>query len=360
MRPATVALALLLGACGARTGVDVEARDAPDSGFFRTFPCRWSLGVPIEVARAPGFSELGGAVHATSDLVVVSARATGAGPVAALVTLRASPELRVALEGAEAAGPWLTGRAGFLQQLGGQCVVRLHDVSLAPGELFDWTEEMASCALTQSAPGRVESVSVRDFAGGGVATVAPEEGEVRRLGPVGPEPERAEAYLDPEGDGALVIVRRSAPTEIVAVRPGEGATEVEAGVDATFSSAPERLRGGVLVLSRAGDAPPRLRRFSFSGEPPAPVVALSGLRAPPVGALRSNETEALLPLADGSMAYVPLASSELRYVGPVAEGPVEAMEIVLRPGGSAGGLLYVHSLSASERALTFRPLVCNR
>ena len=38
---------------------------------------------------------------------------------------------------------------------------------------------------------------------------------------------------------------------------------------------------------------------------------------------------------------------------------VEAMEIILRPGGSAGGLLYVHG-SAAGRALTFRALICNR
>ena len=75
--------------------------------------------------------------------------------------------------------------------------------------------------------------------------------------------------------------------------------------------------------------------------------------------MRSNETEALIPLGDGSMAHVPLAGAELRSLGPVPEGPVEAMEIILRPGGSAGGLLYVHG-SAAGRALTFRALICNR
>lgn len=363
-------VALSLSACGARSGLDVEPPDAAlvdaalvdaaDSGFFRTFPCLWTFGEPLTVATAASFSQLTGAVHPTADVAVIGATAPELGPRLWSISLGRSPAIREERSGPMASGPWFAGVDGFLQQIGRQCVVRSYDVLLAEGELFEWVEEMARCELTQTEPGRIESASVMDFANGSLASVGPlpsEAPEVRRLGDVGPQPERAHVHLAADGEGALTVWQRG--DEVFVQRRGGEPRALASGPGARFESAPERLRGAVLVLSRDASRPWTLERHEFAGGPSTPVVDVGALPAEPVGAMRSNETEALIPLGDGSMAHVPLAGAELRSLGPVPEGPVEAMEIILRPGGSAGGLLYVHG-SAAGRALTFRALICNR
>jgi hypothetical protein len=126
-----------------------------------------------------------------------------------------------------------------------------------------------------------------------------------------------------------------------------------------FSAAPDRLRGGALVFFLDGLVGWRLMHVPRARADSTDVVDLGDLPASPAGSMASNETEALVPLADGTLAFVPLALSELRFLEPVEGAPVLAMEIVMRPGESAGGLLYTHE-SAGEVALRYQPLICNR
>ncbi|HJL15848.1 MAG TPA: hypothetical protein RMH99_09340, partial [Sandaracinaceae bacterium LLY-WYZ-13_1] len=177
------------------------------------------------------------------------------------------------------------------------------------------------------------------------------------------------AVRDP-GSGTLHVfaARRGRPgarggrlvAERVIGREGETVARWDGGGRGfALSTAPDRLRGGALALFRA-DAGWRLVHVAADGPLAArDVVALDALPAEPAGPLASNETEALIPLADGSLAYVPLALSTVRVVEPVDDAPVEAMRVVLRPGGSAGGLLYVRR-DAGGAVLRYQPLICNR
>lgn len=117
---------------------------------------------------------------------------------------------------------------------------------------------------------------------------------------------------------------------------------MEGGLEVRFSAAPDRLRGGVVFLYRGATVDWRLERAGWDASADArSVVDLTALPASPIGRLKTNENEALIPLEDGTLADIPLAASEIRIVGPVADGPAEAVEVVLRLGQSAGGLLFV-------------------
>ena len=173
----------------------------------------------------------------------------------------------------------------------------------------------------------------------------------------------------------LVEIEEERSGGAVAYSPGEGvlvALETRTGLaiarppDRLFldgasavSVAPDRLRGGTLVLHRGPDGRFELGHLRWGGSFELVRRAALGEHEP-AGSLASNETEALVPLRDGSMLFVVLSHFEQRVTEPVEPGGVDAMEIVLRPGESAGGLLYTHRLASGESRLVFRSLVCNR
>jgi len=204
--------------------------------------------------------------------------------------------------------------------------------------------------------GRVESVS----AAGDVRSVAGLGGgafEAREVASVGGGAGRVLAFHD--AASATTLIARALDGRIVLERHlASGATEryAMAGDAATFGAAADPLRGGLILHSRDARGW-RLDHLDWeAGRWPELHFDLSDLPEP-AGPIATNETEVLVPLVDGRIAYVPFALVTLmvRFVDPVDGGPTDHMQIVLRPGQSAGGVLYER-----EGALRFQPLVCNR
>lgn len=353
-------LLVLASACGARTGLDQPTRDAAvrprfDAGTFTTFPCRWTLGLAHDVAAGSSWAELSGAVHPTRDEAAVLATDADGRRRGALVSIAAGGGVLAELgPSPELAGAPFTGESDYVLQPPGACGVGARDGTFAPLAAVAW--EGTGCTLTQSSIGRVESVS----AAGEVRSVAGLGGrlfEAREVATLDGGSGRAFAFHD--AASATTLVARALDGRIVLERHlASGATERHevAGDAATFSAAADPLRGG-LILHARDERGWRLDHLDWeAGRWPEPHLELTELPEP-AGPIATNETEVLVPLVDGRIAYVPFALVTLmvRFVDPVDGGPIDRMQIVLRPGQSAGGVLYER-----EGALRFQPLVCNR
>ena len=343
MRRVLLAIVLACG-CGARTDLELEERAGREAGFFQTFPCRWSLGERLELARGGPFTELTGAVHPARNELALLASA-GDVRVGGRVSLEATPELLAPLEGLP--GRLFTGADGWLRQDGDACGLVAHDERFAERGSVAWSAT-GPCELTQSVAGRIESLPLADSA---VVTIA--FPDVRSLTEIAEERSGGAVAYSP---GESVLLALETPAGIAITRADE---RLFLDGSSTLSVAPDRLRGGTLVLHRRFDGRFEMGHVGSTGRLElAPRAELGGRE--PAGALVSNETEALVPMRDGSMLFVVLSHFEQRFTEPVEPGGVDAMEIVLRPGESAGGLLYSHRVARGESALVFRSLVCNR
>jgi len=376
---------MLLG-CGSRTGLTVDvdaaaptARDAGirdaggrrDAGFFATFPCRWSLGESVTLAEGDDYVALTGAVHPTLDeALLVATVARTSEVVGAVVSITARPTiLRRADEpmtgDAIGIGEVFTGTTGYVQQRGLECGAVALSPTLDALERAEWGPGgVASiCQLTQTRPGSLQSVSVLDFGDGAVRAIddlGPGGFRATEIATTEARLEGATAIREPEHGTTLLLTRRAA--DVVAERHGPGGVErfPLAGEIVAASAARENLRGGMLMLTRRLDGDWRLDWLPADADPPQSVIDLADLPAPPVGRLVTNETEALVPLQDGSLAYIPLALTELRILPPAVEGVRRAeMQVILRPGGSGGGLLSTR-MGRGGLLLEFQSLVCNR
>ena len=336
---------VLAAGCGARTDVEVEERARPDASFFQTFPCRWSLGERLELARGGPFAELTGAAHPARNELALLASA-GDARVGGRVALQASPALLAPLEGLP--GRLFTGSDGWLRQDGDACGLVAHDDRFVERGSVAWSGT-GPCELTQSVAGRIESLPL---AGRSVVTIA--FPDVRSLTDIAVERSGGAVAYSPD-EGVLLLALET-PAGIAIARADE---RLFLDGSSTVSVAPDRLRGGTLVLHRRSDGRFELGHLASAGRLELVRRAELGDREA-VGALVSNETEALVPLRDGSMLFMVLSHFERRFTEPVEPGGVDAMEIVLRPGESAGGLLYSHRVASGESALVFRSLVCNR
>lgn len=383
--PLTIVLVLSLVGCGARTGLGIDvdggaptARDAGsvdgggrrDAGFFATFPCRWSLGEILSL-REGEFAALTGAVHPTLDEAVVVARDTSSSrPVGGAVSITARPELLRGLDDprtgdAVGTGELFTGVTGYVQQQGLGCEAVAIDVGFFEVGRADWGRRgsPSACQLTQTRPGALQSVSVLDFGDGSVLTVDDlDRGgfATTELTSTDERLEGAYAVHEPEHGTTLLLTRRD--TQVVAERHGPRGVERYPLADETVgaSAARENLRGGMLLLTRPVDGDWRLDWLPADRDPPQRVIDLAELPSSPAGRLVSNETEALIPLQDGSLAYIPLALTELRILPPTVPGTRRfEMQVILRPGGSGGGLLYTRP-GRGGMQLEFQSLVCNR
>lgn len=357
-RGLAIALLLLATGCGARTALEGREpadrqRDAgPDAFAFDGFPCRWSLGQRLEIRRGRSISELTGAVHPMRDQLVVMATVDGE-RAGARVALGIRSELLSPVAGAD--GELFTGADGWLRQAGQACGIVPHDDLFTEGEPFFFGGGMF-CRMAQSEIGRVESMPVEVVDRGLSITY-----------PATPEPlVEAIPGVVGGGDGALVrdlergavVAHEAGPVLRVTRASPRGETESARWAHGEpVSAALDRVFGRALLLA-GGEGTASLVHVDWDG---ALVLEPHAELPPPAGRLRSNETEALVPLRDGTMAFLPLPMSRVRFTDPVEEDrQVEAMEIVLRPGQSVGGLLYVHREPTGEALLAFRALVCNR
>ncbi|MCA9610549.1 MAG: hypothetical protein KC619_33365, partial [Myxococcales bacterium] len=242
---------------------------------------------------------------------------------------------------------------GYALQAPGACGVELRDARFTPTGRAGW--DGVSCALTQSVVGRVESVDST----GAVRTLTGLDGTTvdRLVATTGPAPDDVFAFHDEATDTTLIA--RLDGRRLRLERHVDGRVEpfdVSVAADG-MSAAADPLRGGMMVHYRDAADGWRLEHFDWeAGRWPETHFDVSGLPEP-AGPIATNETEILVPLVDGRIAYIPFALVTLmvRWVDPVDGGDVERMHIVLRPNGSAGGVVY-----ENRGAVWFQPLVCNR
>ena len=377
MRAWLIGSVMLLAACGARSGLDSAdppTPPMPDGGDIQaTLPCRWSVGVPVLVRQTDGaFGRLGGGTVGTRDSVlnraVVGAVHDGESSlswVGGVVTTAGVGELLVPIEETSLLDP-LAGREGFVARDFVDCEIRAYDLDFGSPEITGRVADRAGggCRTYQT---RVDSLEVAEPAGDGGFIVRTIEGfesasTFRRRDLLRTEARslvRIDVVHQPER-GTLVLTEQA---DFLGVERHAGAVEVaevgEKVAGALQSVAADRLRGGMIVLYESPTGW-RLERVAFEGPLAArELLDLSELPAPPIGRVASNETEALVPLADGSMLYVILSSPRIRLVNMEDVPAVEAMEVVIRPDDSSGGLLYVPA-SSEGHELWFRPLTCNR
>ncbi|HEY8430840.1 MAG TPA: hypothetical protein VIL20_20815 [Sandaracinaceae bacterium] len=357
-------LACLLGlgmalGCGARTALSSgePPRDAgadahePAGGF----PCLWSLGERVELGRGERFAELTGAVHPTRDLVAVMATRGEAERVGTIVTLDLRPERLVLFAGLR--GEIFTGASAWLRQDGEACALVEHDDEFAEVARAAFGPRGARCAMSQTNGGRVEAVPLGPDGGLAFSMVYPGP-VIEGVAPVAGT-EAAVMVRDPDR-GALFVLEDGGAARIVRVRADDGAIdEVPLGRASLASAVLDRVSNRALILYF--DDGWRLVRAPWDGPLElAPHADVRSMRRP-IGRMRATDSEALVPLSDGTVAIFPLPASPVRFTEPVEPGRmVEAMEIVLRPGESAGGLLYAHREPSGEAVLVFRALVCNR
>jgi hypothetical protein len=280
--------------------------------------------------------------------------------VGARILLQHRAEVLSTFEGAP--GALFTGRDGWLRQLDGACALARHDEEWALGQPLTWAEGRP-CALSQSLVAQVESVALEGMPWLAWSVVDGPDGAV--IEELAPQPAPFETVtVVRENDGTQVIASIvGGALSIVRARP-EGTVEaLDGGPVSRLSAAPDRLRGGTILLFRDD----RTEQWRLERIPPdrplelRSVADLSTLQAPPLGPLVSNETEAIFPLENGAVAYVPLSRDQVRVTAERAEDEwIEQALVFLRPADSQGGLLYVARNAQDQRSLRFRAMVCNR
>ncbi len=336
--------------CGARSEADL-----PDAYHFASFPCRWSLGSSVEIARGMRITALTGAVHPIRDQVVVMATRDDA-RVGARIALSNEPSIVATLEAVP--GEIFAGSDGWLRQVGESCAIAEHDDDFVERATFAYGD--GTCLLSQSDSGRVESAAILDVRVEPTASSITYPGpELEPLGRLGGSPSAFLVRDPPRGLVLAELTRDSLRVQrVLATRERD---LIDLLGTAAYGAAIDRVMNRVLLLVEVSPGQLQLAAVDWDGA--LELERLADLRTlpEPAGRLRSNEAEALLPLSDGTMAFFPLPFGPMTFTPPVEpDRSVEAMEIILRPGTSAGGLLYVHREPSGEAALRFRSLTCNR
>lgn len=360
----------LLVACGAKTGIDAGERRPADGGRprdagFDTFPCRWTVGRPAlvaenvseELARAPI-----GDVTPRDVVAIVTRLPAGERRTIARYALGDPPRLLDTREVRDLFphGDLFAHDGGFVH-VSETCEVRWLDgdfALLAAAELSP-----APCRADRSRP---ELVTVAHPEDGSVSTVAlssPGAFEARAAA-FEARFARAAAHAHP-ARGTIFVgigprgaeIRTAGPDGArIAVRPFGSASDVDV--------APDHLLGGIALWRSIGPDVHEVYRVSLAdlASPDPELITSAPIDAPPLGRIATNETEALVPLADGRVAILPLNGAVQRFVGPVAAdgGEILAMRVILRFADSAGGALYTTRRRDGAASMWFSTLVCNR
>jgi hypothetical protein len=322
---------------------------------FDTFPCRWSLGDPVDVGRGASFERLRGAVHGTRDEAAVLAD-DGERTVGARVTLDYTPRLVASIDDGGALG--VMGHGDGWSTLEAPCihVVRDDDFALidrvalsdVDGTCRVEQDDLASFDVTQVGGALDVAAIRRRFPSGESLTTS-----LRAAGAVAASTLRTEdgvvvAWVDGEG---RAFARRSDAAGVAEVELGSGALDV-AIVRDWFRPA------AVIEVRRPLSDATTLHRWPFDA-PSADLLERFSTLALAEGMV-SNETEAILALQDGTLVAKPLSGTMLRLSDRPAELEVTSARVVLRPGASRGGLVYARLEPDGSQVLRFRPLVCNR
>ncbi len=360
MPRATVALVALLAACGSKTALEVGTPPRHDGGTpFDTFPCRWSWGLPYEVALGPetdapvDFARLRGAVNGRRDEVVVLAN-DGERVVGARLAL-ASPPLFISAEddgGAIAVGGHLDGWS----TLDATCRVSIRDLDFDIVSEVTVADPSATCAYAPVDPRYIDVVErERD----GLTPHrydehgAPIEDRTYALGTT---PTIADEQAV-RGPGRALLWTWRDGTEIRMVGGATGSAAIDGAVGFALTDDTLRPAGLFAVAMAAGGL--RFVRAPFDDPADLEQLGSTDRRWNEPLSVVTNETEALVPLEDGSIAIQPLSGSAFRTLAPPEPGSISSMRIVMRDGASLGGALYTIR-EGRRTALRFAPLTCNR
>jgi hypothetical protein len=346
--------AVLFVACGAKSGLDVDVARRADAGPGRpfdsgliVFPCRWApLGIDVEMLRSVSpITDIAGYIHPDRAEIVARAAARGVfadiGPrPAVLRTVALAPELR----GVAARG----GTYVFAND----CAVEWRDADFRP---LGFTRIAADrCAASASTvPGALDIVRSGESQTDVWRASADAVGEdaVRVFGPV---PVRSRTGLAVEAPLGMVVVLEQ-DGELWVHHRGDGAIESLGPIGAAepFGLAPDAVVGGAMLvrqgrIDRIESQPLRIER----------VRDLGGLRIAS-RTIAWSSSEVVFVLDDGSLAFMPFFGSDLRIEPGAVPAPFGEAEVVLRNGGTEGGILYTVE-EGGEFVLFYRPLVCNR
>jgi len=383
MKSGRIALTLVLpliacaAACGSKTGVlsvgepvDAAPPDAGDSDAgFDTFPCRWSYGQPLILARGSGpgvWSGLGGAVHGRLDRVWVHGEdlSAGDGRVSQLLGLGDPP--RTLDEPAVVSDVSLHGLEDGWTALSSDCSLAFFDDAGRPRRLIVspplpppcWLERLdtrfidisfevpGAAAQRYDAEGSLVHELFSELFGTPARTVTSPDGRFTMLFAQEPLGTVSATLADVAAGGPV-----ASPLSV-----GESIGGLSTSVD--------RLRPAALALL-PGRGTTTLFRLPFDRSDFAPEVfaTTSDGALDPDDALVTNETEALMVLSDGRIAIQPLSGSDMRFLEAPelpSGGRIERLKVLLAPGQSRGGILYSYVEETGASFLAFRTLVCNR
>ncbi len=363
----------LASACGSKSGLvtddraPVPAVDAslPPDGGFDTFPCSWSYGQPLDLGAAMPGATLGGAVHGFADVAWTQtglATPTDSG-LSRLVSLTDPPRVigTVPVAGAVPVHGMVDGwtvlasdcSLSFFDDDGSPLRLFLAPVNTPPC-VFDSLDTTAIDVSAVGGPGRFSSATRMSTRGGVVHDIASTASLGRDLRTV------------VNADGSLVA--RFALDESAVVvgslsrASGELLWEGFVGrTDGRFAVSLDRLRDAAVVLLVHIDGATLVRLpFDPGGLAVQPLGDIPGVIGGADNAVVTNETEALISLADGRVAVQPLSGTALRFLPAPPEGAVVDLRVLLAPGESRGGLLYRYLDPAGADRLAFRTLTCNR
>jgi hypothetical protein len=369
LRSWLLALLALLPACGARNALDAPPppaafADAGRSDAGAPVPpppapllCFWSLAIPVPlgVFEAPVVATAAVEAESRVAAVLVTPEAP-ASTVARFVD--ESGRLLEERDERRLEGRLFSGRGRYLLAAPEGCTVRALDPALGDdGVAFDLDGD---CAIAQTDVGtldvlRLGAADPRAFAFDGRALEERVVPEVpREDGLFLFDRARGDAIVFGYDDERATLILRSAEM-------GDSELRFVGSSSPPYSLALDRRNGGVVVLRGPGPGArrfglQRLARGAFAASLWPPELDVS-----PAGPVTTNDNELLVPLRDGRVLTLALVDAAApRFFGPVAGGVVDAMEIVLLPGDSAGGALLRQATPEGSIALTWQPFLCNR
>ncbi|UJR86985.1 hypothetical protein [Sandaracinus amylolyticus] len=362
-----LALIVVLG-CGARSGLDVPGdagADAADAAPFRSFPCRWFPGETIELPARELAGTRPAAVSTELDRVAIIGHDPDDASVdrAFLLLPRATPALQREIEvPARHRGGLVPRHGGWLEAVRGDamsCELRLLTPSFDVERTLAIVPATFDCGIESI---DLEHVVVRTWpVSEGVSSVVSilriDDGTMREVS----RGDIVSATLDREGHAVAVVGREGELEVRVVTREGAELRAVLPARNTAWARiVPDRLLGGAILLYERHHElwaleRVRVRDGAIEREPIAQIDgALSAAYD-----LATNETEALFSLRDGSFVAVPLHSGQVRVFDPPLV-PGSEHRVVIAPGESAGGQLWIGERADGSTGLLYRSLTCNR
>ncbi len=349
-------MVLVMVGCGSKTGFSLGERAAPDAGTrFDTFPCRWSLGEALDIAEAPSLENPRGAIHGSrTEAALLAGDPSSRRSVGARVVVAGTSTLIAPIEDELSSG--VAGHAEGYSSLTRACEQVVRDDEY--GEIGRGSGRDTGSCVVESTSSEFFDVTYMDDLNVSAIRHTP-SGEVLGIATLAVRDPLAASTLR---DGARVVHAWIEPDGIAFVGfqdDGAISPALSLGLASSVALDLDRVRPAALVL--VGQLSTyRLLRIPFDApHEPEILEDFDGMLLDATGEMVTNETEAILWRNDGTILAKPLSGAAVRVVDGPPDGLVVYARVILRPGASVGGLLYV--VSEPESALLrFRSMICNR